>query len=161
MSHGARIAASRGQLCSSWRPPSHCSVLYTVLALYIEQVLPSRFRAYGIPKPWYFPCLPRFWRGLCCRRAPAGGSAERLMPGAKPSPLSIADASAHEMASATPSIEAPDAELRDREAAGRAVAVSRLRKEFNTPDGVKVAVDGVNCVFYEGQISVLLGECGA
>lgn len=36
-----------------------------------------------------------------------------------------------------------------------------LRKEFDTPDGVKKAVDGVDLTMYEGQIFALLGHNGA
>ena len=118
-------------------------------------MLPSRFRAYGVPKVWYFPCMPRFWRDLL------GLSPAKLSPEKRPLLEGSPDAIVAQGAdgSAAQSIEAPDAELRDRAAAGRAVTVTGLRKEFDTPDGVKVAVDGVDMVFYEGQISVLLGAC--
>lgn len=36
------------------------TVLYLLLALYVEQVRPGEF---GIPQPWYFPVLPSYWRG--------------------------------------------------------------------------------------------------
>lgn len=45
-------------------------------------------------------------------------------------------------------------------AAGRCVAVRGLTKEFDTPDGVKRAVDGVDLTMYEGQIFALLGHNG-
>lgn len=35
-------------------------VLYLLIALYIEGVFPGEF---GIPRPWYFPCSPKFWCG--------------------------------------------------------------------------------------------------
>lgn len=147
-------------MCCSTR--DHISlrrILYTALALYIEQVLPVRFRAYGVPKAWYFPCTPRFWRGLCCGKAARSGGIGDDGPLLRNTSIAAvaADSSAPHSSPSSPSIETPDAELRDREAAGRAVAISKLRKEFNTPDGIKVAVDNVSCVFYEGQISVLLG----
>jgi ATP-binding cassette, subfamily A (ABC1), member 3 len=133
------------------------TILYTVLALYIEQVLPSRFRASGIPLPWYFPCTPRFWRSLCgCGRPSSVPSRHALLPHPVAATSATVGPSPHDPSA---SIEAPDAELVAREAEGRAVAISRLRKEFNTPDGTKVAVDNVDMTFYEGQISVLLGEC--
>lgn len=34
------------------------SVLYMLIALYLEQVLPGPF---GLPKPWYFPIQKSFW----------------------------------------------------------------------------------------------------
>lgn len=36
------------------------SILFMVLALYIEAVFPG---SYGIPLPWYFPCTAAFWCG--------------------------------------------------------------------------------------------------
>jgi ATP-binding cassette, subfamily A (ABC1), member 3 len=134
------------------------TILYTLIALYVEQILPSRFRASGVPKPWYFPCMPRFWRVLCgCGKPPSPvGQSRSLLPyaGAGASTASSAAASP----ASSPSVEQPDAELLARDAEGRTVSVSHLRKEFNTPDGVKVAVDNVDLTFYEGQISVLLGR---
>lgn len=39
--------------------------LYTVLALYLGNVLPQEF---GLPMPWYYPCTPRWLRDnlFCC-----------------------------------------------------------------------------------------------
>lgn len=37
-------------------------------------------------------------------------------------------------------------------------AVRNLRKEYSTPDGIKVAVAGVDLTMYEGQIFALLGH---
>ncbi|RYY36222.1 ATP-binding cassette domain-containing protein, partial [archaeon] len=51
--------------------------------------------------------------------------------------------------------------VRMQEAEGRVVSVRGLRKEFDTPDGIKTAVDGINMTMYEGQIFVLLGHNGA
>ena len=39
--------------------------------------------------------------------------------------------------------------------------VKGLRKDFDTPDGVKHAVDGLNLAMFEGQITCLLGHNGA
>jgi ATP-binding cassette, subfamily A (ABC1), member 3 len=58
-------------------------------------------------------------------------------------------------------LELPDSALRAKAAAGKCVAVRGLRKEFDTPDGTKVAVDNVDLTMYEGQIFVLLGHNGA
>lgn len=44
--------------------------------------------------------------------------------------------------------------------AGRCVTIRGLRKEFDTPDGIKKAVDGVDLTMYEGQIFALLGHNG-
>ncbi len=40
------------------------------------------------------------------------------------------------------------------------MTVRGLRKEFDTPDGIKKAVDGVDLTMYEGQIFCLLGHNG-
>ncbi len=45
--------------------------------------------------------------------------------------------------------------------AGRCMEVKGLKKEFDTPDGVKRAVDGLNLAMFEGQITCLLGHNGA
>ncbi|KAJ6632964.1 Phospholipid-transporting ATPase ABCA3, partial [Pseudolycoriella hygida] len=37
-----------------------CTVLYLLIALYFEKVLPGQ---YGVPQPWYFPFTKRFWCG--------------------------------------------------------------------------------------------------
>ncbi len=39
------------------------TILYFILAVYLEQVLPSD---YGIRQPWYFPILPSYWGCNCC-----------------------------------------------------------------------------------------------
>ena len=39
--------------------------------------------------------------------------------------------------------------------------VKGLKKDFDTPDGVKHAVAGVNLAMFEGQITCLLGHNGA
>lgn len=35
------------------------SMLYLVLAVYVERINPG---AFGIAQPWYFPFLPSYWR---------------------------------------------------------------------------------------------------
>lgn len=58
-------------------------------------------------------------------------------------------------------IEPPSLALQDLARAGRCVSVRGLTKSFNTPDGVKVAVDNLDLDMYEGQIFCLLGHNGA
>lgn len=36
------------------------AVLYMLIALYVEAILPGE---YGVPQPWYFLCSPTFWCG--------------------------------------------------------------------------------------------------
>ena len=45
-------------------------------------------------------------------------------------------------------------------AAGRCMEVRNLCKDFDTPDGVKHAVAGLNLAMFEGQITCLLGCVG-
>ena len=134
------VAASLGMLVLD-------AVLYLSLAWYLDAVLPSWARDYGVPRPWYFPCLPSYWRGACgCSR---GAPPRAAAPGAAPSGV---DRHYH---------QALDEDLAAKAAAGRCVELRGLRKEFATPDGVKTAVRDVDLAFFEGQITVLLGHNGA
>jgi len=162
------------------------TVLYTVLALYLEQVLPSE---YGVPRPWYFPCMPRFWGGCfgCCAPAsrarrgrggfPGGRDADAhttisgdiSLPGLDTDgkdgrPLLDADMGApeHDPAYADKrNFEGLGSEHRALKAAGRCVSARGLEKHFDTPDGVKKAVDGVHLDVFQGEIFALLGHNGA
>jgi len=44
---------------------------------------------------------------------------------------------------------------------GKAVVIRGLGKSFDTPSGVKHAVDNLNLTMYSGQITALLGHNGA
>jgi hypothetical protein len=57
--------------------------------------------------------------------------------------------------------EAVNPQLLEQEAQNRCVVIKNLRKEFHTPDGVKVAVKDLSMSMYEGQIFALLGHNGA
>lgn len=59
------------------------------------------------------------------------------------------------------SFEAPGAENVAKDEQDKSIRVTDLRKEFSTPDGVKVAVDDLSITMYEGQIFALLGHNGA
>jgi ABC-type Na+ transport system ATPase subunit NatA len=58
-------------------------------------------------------------------------------------------------------VEPPGPQLRDMAAEGRNIAVRSLNKLFQTPDGLKAAVDNVDLDMFEGQIFGLLGHNGA
>ena len=58
-------------------------------------------------------------------------------------------------------VEQVSSEFLKQEAEQECIKISELRKEFNTPDGVKVAVRGLNLSVYRDQIFVLLGHNGA
>lgn len=124
--------------------------LYAILAWYADAVLPVSMREYGVPRPWFFPFTAAYWREVFGLSALPDNrlstSVSNILTATGP------DASY---------IEAPDAELIAKEKAGRFVSINRLRKEFETPDGIKVAVNNIDMTMYEGQIYVLLGHNGA
>ena len=126
-------------------------VLYLALAFYLEAVLPAAYRDFGVPRSPFFPCLPSYWREALGRGRGGGGAAQGA-----PSPSSPAQPPA-----LAKFFEAPDADQLAKEAAGRAVVLQGMRKEFDTPDGLKVALDGVSMALHEGQITCLLGHNGA
>jgi ABC-type multidrug transport system ATPase subunit len=156
------------------------TVLYTVIALYLEQVLPSE---YGVPKPWYFPCTSRFWAscGLCgkdriVRHAHLGGMDVEASSAGDISlqgmgqddsnsdnrPLLDATSDEEDHAySDTRNFEGLGPDRRALKAAGRCVSARNLQKHFQTPDGIRKAVDGVDLDVFQGEIFALLGHNGA
>lgn len=150
------------------------AVLYSVLAWYFENTLPPPFREFGVARPFYFPCTPRYWRDVCgCKGSEsarrtvrkAGSSTALLNPlNAANSSSSTTSAPANSATSVAAAavrgggvVEELDSAARAKERDGRCVSVRGLRKEFPTPDGVKLAVDDVDLTLLEGQITVLLG----
>jgi len=175
------------------------TILYGVLAWYIDNVLPAKYREFGVPRPWTFPFMLDYWREVFNmprkpsahtdgasaaaakrRRATASnnkngggifGFVNRLLgrstvaggaaAGGSDDPAGLDGASTKVPAVDASFFEEPDNNLRAKEREGRCVSVQKLRKEFDTPDGTKVAVDDVDLTMYEGQIFVLLGHNGA
>jgi ATP-binding cassette, subfamily A (ABC1), member 3 len=174
------------------------TIFYAVLAWYLDNTLPARFREYGVPRPLNFPFQMAYWREvlnlpapnaetssspllaaaaggrgggsnagaaggilstvlgllLCRRRSPTrtGGGGGGVAGGGRVHNGAPADASY---------LEELDTDLQAKEAAGKCVTIKGLRKEFDTPDGTKVAVDDLDVQMFEGQIFVLLGHNGA
>ncbi len=184
---GATPATAATQVINNWTVGSSIGmlildiILYLSMAWYLDAVLPSWARDFGVPRPWYFPVSPAYWREACrcgARGAPApaepldwgvgggsggGGVLLRLQvalglgsgtvaPGGGAGAGAALDPRFH---------QALDGELQAKAAAGRCVEVRGLRKVFPTPDGPKTAVDGVDLTFVEGQITCLLGHNGA
>ncbi|RLN94814.1 hypothetical protein BBJ28_00020795, partial [Nothophytophthora sp. Chile5] len=119
------------------------TLLYTVLGLYFDKVMPKE---YGTSLKWYFPVSPSYWRG---RR-------QRAMT------VQTQDALLENVAlDMNPNFEPVNAELREQERHGEALSVQRMRKVFQVPGGEKVAVQGLNMVMYKDQITCLLGHNGA
>ncbi|ETO60198.1 hypothetical protein F444_21574 [Phytophthora nicotianae P1976] len=118
-------------------------VLYTLLGLYFERVIPKQ---YGTILKWYFPFSPSFWRG---RKK------------SKPSTDISTDSLDNVAVDLNTNIERVSAELREQERRGEALSVQKLRKTFEVPGGTKVAVKGLDLVMYKNQITCLLGHNGA
>ena len=130
------------------------TLLYALLGWYADGVLPARFREFGVARPWNFPCTRGYWREVFGLPSQAAGARSVVN--------NAGSSAASRDSGPDPSfIEKPDASLLAKEREGRFVGISKLRKEFDTPDGVKVAVNDIDLHMYEGQIFVLLGHNGA
>jgi ATP-binding cassette, subfamily A (ABC1), member 3 len=132
-------------------------VLYTVLGWYFTHVLPQglrRPRSPGTspsPAPTGSPRATRTAGSWPQLRGPRGSSPRwrRAVATARPRASSAATCSPARTGSAQRGSRWSPPDRRG------------LRKEFDTPDGTKVAVDNVDLTMYEGQIFVLLGHNGA
>jgi len=122
------------------------TVLYGLLALYFDKVIPSEF---GSSLPWYFPLSPSYWKGLGKTDNSLDTDTMRVLEAEYQSNLTALQR--------TRRIEPVDASLLHQQETGQAMLVRGLRKQF----GSKVAVDGVDLDMYEGQIFALLGHNGA
>lgn len=122
------------------------TILYTVLGWYCENVLPSEF---GVRRPFYF-CLTRsYW---CGSRRPARRTDELGAP------LLMPDVAGDHGATETAHIEPTPPALSTLELDNKVIRMRGLRKTFDTPDGLKVAVKGLDMTMYEGHITCLLGH---
>jgi ATP-binding cassette subfamily A (ABC1) protein 3 len=174
---GATPATANTQIINNWTVGSSIGMLlldvllYLSFAWYLDAVLPSWARDFGVPRPWYFPVSPSYWRESCGGRrgAPSasleGGPFARLVAALGLAPRAAVDGAPGGAAGAAPADprfhQALDGELRAKAASGRCVEVRGLRKVFPTPDGPKTAVDDLDVTFLEGQITCLLGHNGA
>ncbi|KDO30100.1 hypothetical protein SPRG_05291 [Saprolegnia parasitica CBS 223.65] len=118
------------------------TVLYTLLGMYVEKVLPKE---YGVPEHWTFPLQWCF-----AKRDLRSSEAERLLADASP----ISDV-----------VEDVSLDLQQQADDGDALEIRQLRKSFfPASDGdttEKVAVAGMNLTLYKNQITCLLGHNGA
>ncbi|XP_033737988.1 phospholipid-transporting ATPase ABCA1-like [Pecten maximus] len=110
------------------------SILYGLITWYIEAVFPGQ---YGIPRPFYFFCLKSYWCGT--GNKVKGENEER-----EDNPYEAEPVTGTNM-----EVEPTSRNL--------GVSIRNLRKVY----GKKVAVDGLNINFYEGQITSFLGHNGA
>ncbi|NXI40022.1 ABCA9 protein, partial [Galbula dea] len=113
------------------------SVLYMLLALYFDKVLPGK---YGIPEPPFFCLKPSYW--LRSRRG-----SSREMPRATVNPEEhLGD----------------DAEPVPPEFMGKeAIRLNNIKKAYKKKDKKAEALRGLSLNIYEGQITALLGHSGA
>lgn len=107
------------------------ALLYGVATWYIEGVCPGQ---YGIPKPWNFPFLKRYWFG----ETSTDGS---------PHPVPT-----NSLSSAEALVEEPPENLKV------GVSIRNLVKIYCSN---KIAINGLSLDFYEGQITSFLGHNGA
>jgi len=108
------------------------AVLYLLLALYLERVLPSK---YGQRLHPLFFLFPSFWRPPADPDLSAPRAQAPVGPAFEPVPAALAG--------------------------GPAVEIVNLTKTYGSGRLKKTAVDGLNLSFYPGQISCLLGHNGA
>ncbi|NXG67151.1 ABCAA protein, partial [Hemiprocne comata] len=113
------------------------SVLYMLLAIYFDKVLPGK---YGIPDPPFFCLKPSFWvRG---RR-----SSTREMP---------------RTATSSEEFFGDDVEPMPPEFLGKeAIRLNNVKKAYKKNDKMTEALRGLSLNIYEGQITALLGHSGA
>ncbi|CAG7730793.1 unnamed protein product [Allacma fusca] len=112
------------------------SIMYNVLTMYLEIVLPSK---YGLTKPWYFIFQRSFWR--------------------KQTSILYENELAEMKKSTDDKLE--DGFEAEPTTLKRSVEIKNLEKTFTTRKDLKLAVDGLTLNMFEGQITVLLGCNGA
>ncbi|NWT69367.1 ABCA3 protein, partial [Prunella himalayana] len=112
------------------------SVLYGVVAWYVEAVFPGE---YGVPQPWYFFLTPSYWCGQ--PRTVVGKEKE--------------EEEDPEKALKSQYIEEEPADLVS------GIKIKHLSKVFKVGNKTKEAVKDLTVNMYEGQITVLLGHNGA
>jgi hypothetical protein len=123
-------------------------VLYLTLGLYFDAVLP---RAWGVPRPWYFPFTRSFWTEVY-------DDAAAFFHQADEHSLLVA---VGEVPASNAFTQPLDSDQAAKLKGSRALSARSLLKTFATPDGRKTAVDKINIDVFEGQILCLLGHNGA
>ncbi|NWQ92203.1 ABCAA protein, partial [Burhinus bistriatus] len=113
------------------------AVLYMLLAMYFDKVLPGK---YGIPDPPFFCLKPSYWM-----RSRRGST--RKMPGTAASPEELL----------SDDVEPVPPEFMGKEA----IRLSNVKKAYKKKDKKTEALRGLSLNIYEGQITALLGHSGA
>ncbi|KAH9254619.1 hypothetical protein BASA81_007376 [Batrachochytrium salamandrivorans] len=119
-------------------------LLYLFMGWYFNQVVQSEFGV--VRKPWYFLCMPKYWLNQ-----PLHNTGLAAMESNQDVEHDAVDQSYFEL---------PNEEMKQLTLEGRCLQTHKLRKEFPTPDGIKVAVQNLSATFYEGQICAFLGPNG-
>ncbi|XP_036138839.1 ABC transporter A family member 1 [Monomorium pharaonis] len=114
--------------------------LYGSLAYYLDSVIPNE---YGTKDPPWFCCLPEFWCPKKVQRVPSSnGESNSFIPGEE----------------ASRDVEPVVREMKGREA----IRIADLYKSFHKCRQSEIkAVNGINLIIYEGQITAILGHNGA
>ncbi|NXI06362.1 ABCA9 protein, partial [Pachycephala philippinensis] len=113
------------------------SVLYMLLALYFDKILPGKF---GIPDPPLFCLKASYWM-----RSRRGSSRDVPTPAANPEELLGDD------------VEPVPPEFLGKEA----IRLHNIKKVYKKKDKKTEALRGLSLNIYEGQITALLGHSGA
>ncbi|XP_075375076.1 ATP-binding cassette sub-family A member 10-like [Mycteria americana] len=113
------------------------SVLYMLLAMYFDKVLPGK---YGIPDPPFFCLKPSYWV-----RRRRGSTRETPRTAASPEEL-LGDG-----------VEPVPPEFMGKEA----IRLNNIKKAYKKKDKKTEALRGLSLNIYEGQITALLGHSGA
>ncbi|KAF1452501.1 ATP-binding cassette sub-family A member 10, partial [Spheniscus demersus] len=113
------------------------SVLYMLLAMYFDKVLPGK---YGIPDPPFFCLKPSYWV-----RSRRGSTREMPRTAVSPEELLNDD------------IEPVPPEFMGKEA----IRLNNIKKTYKKKDKKTGALRGLSLNIYEGQITALLGHSGA
>ncbi|XP_010576886.1 PREDICTED: ATP-binding cassette sub-family A member 10-like [Haliaeetus leucocephalus] len=113
------------------------SVLYMLLAIYFDKVLPGK---YGIPHPPFFCLKPSYWV-----RSRRGSTREMPRTAASPEELLGDD------------IEPVPPEFMGKDA----IRLNNIKKAYKKKDKKTEALRGLSLNIYEGQITALLGHSGA
>ncbi|NXJ44907.1 ABCAA protein, partial [Spizaetus tyrannus] len=113
------------------------SVLYMLLAMYFDKVLPGK---YGIPDPPFFCLKPSYWV-----RSRRGSTREMPRTAASPEELLGDD------------VEPVPPEFMGKDA----IRLNNIKKAYKKKDKKTEALRGLSLNIYEGQITALLGHSGA
>ncbi|KAM7436905.1 hypothetical protein ABFA07_013407 [Porites harrisoni] len=129
---------------------AECAIFGTI-TWYVEAVFPGE---YGIPKPFYFPCLPSYWCGV-------NGPKLKLPCDDEVTEQEEMNVILNSGSKSLVDDEDGKADVEDEPDLPVGVAIKRLRKVFEGSSGSKVAVDDLSLNIFKGQITALLGHNGA